>query len=134
MEAHLGASFRVEIEGLGQASFARCTGLGARVEVVAVSEGGVAEPHFLPGDVRWEPLLLERGWVQDPRLWDWFQSREVRGGAVELLTPDGAVAGRFSFQRAWPCRWSGPSFDANRAEIALEVLEIVHEGLEWEAP
>jgi len=134
MEAHLGSSFRIEIDGLGEASFSRCSGLGARVEVVRASEGGAAGPRLLPGEVRWDPLVLERGWVQDPRLWEWFESGEPRSGAVEILTPDGAPAGRWSFRRGWPARWSGPSFDAGRDEIALEVLEIVHEGLRWEKP
>jgi len=116
------------------ASFSRCTGLGARVEVVQVPEGGVEEPHLVPGDVHWNPLVLERGWIQDSRFWNWFESREPRGGTIELLTPEGSAAGRWRFLRGWPARWSGPSFDANRDEVALEILEIVHEGLRWEAP
>ena len=68
MQVYLGASFHVEIDGVGEASFSRCTGLGARVEVVEVVEGGRPGPRLLPGDVRWEPLVLERGWVEDARL------------------------------------------------------------------
>ena len=132
MELYLGAAFQVEIEGLGGASFSRASGLGARVEVVRVQEGGVPSPRLLPGEVLWEPLVLERGWIEDPRLWRWFQSREPRSGSVSLLAPDGSPRGRWSFERAWPSRWQGPSFDANRDEVALELLEIVHEGLRWE--
>ena len=134
MEAHLASSFRIEIDGIGGASFVRCRGLGARAEVVLVAEGGAPGPRPLPGDVLWDPLVLERGWVQDSRLWEWFESREPRGGRIELLGGGGEPAGRWSFHRGWPCRWSGPSFDAERDEIALEVLEIVHEGLRWEKP
>ncbi len=134
MEAHLDSSFRVEIDGMGGASFSRCSGLGARVDILQIPEGGAGGPHLLPGDVHWQPLVLERGWIQDPRLWQWFESREPRRGKIELLTPEGIPAGRWSFLRGWPARWSGPTFDANRDEVALEVLEIVHEGLQWETP
>ncbi len=134
MEAHLGSSFRVEIDGLGEASFSRASGLGARVDVLRVSEGGAEAARPLPGDTVWDPLVFERGWVQDARLWRWFESHEPRGGIVELLGPGGEPAGRWRFERGWPSRWSGPSFDASRDEIALEVLEIVHEGLRWEEP
>jgi phage tail-like protein len=132
VEAHLGSSFRVEIQGIGGASFSRCHGLGARVEVVRVPEGGASGPRLLPGDIHWEPLVLERGWVEDARLWRWFESREPRGGSIELITPQGEAAGRWSFHRGWPARWMGPSFDAREDQVALEVLEIVHEGLRWE--
>ncbi len=133
MDAHLGDSFRIEIAGIGTASFSQCRGLGAAVEVVAVSEGGRESPHLLPGLVHWEPIVLERGWVNDAKLWEWFQSRDARDGSIELLAPDGTAAGRWTFAGGWPSRWSGPVFDANRERIALEVLEIVHEGLRWEA-
>ena len=134
MEVYLGASFRVEVAGVGKATFRGCRGLGATVEVVQVVEGGSTVPRILPGDVQWEPLVLERGWVQDRQLWDWFQSRDARFGSITLLDREGGTAGRWSFERGWPSRWMGPSFDADREEIALECLEIVHEGLTWEVP
>jgi phage tail-like protein len=134
MEAHLGSSFRVEIDGIGEASFSRCGGLGARVEVIRLEEGGAPGPRLLPGDIHWDPLVLERGWVRDRRLWEWFGSHEPRGGSIEILGTEGEAIGRWTFVRGWPSRWSGPSFDASRDEIALEILEIVHEGLRWEAP
>ena len=33
--------------------------------------------------------------------------------------------------RAWPCRWSGPAFDALRADIAFEEIELRFDDLVW---
>jgi phage tail-like protein len=36
---------------------------------------------------------------------------------------------RWNFQRAWPTRWTGPSFNAESSELAIETLELAHEGV-----
>jgi phage tail-like protein len=38
----------------------------------------------------------------------------------------------WKFRRAWPCKWSGPTLNARHNEVAIETLEICHEGLELE--
>jgi phage tail-like protein len=35
----------------------------------------------------------------------------------------------WKFKRAWPCKWTGPGLNAKNNEIAMESLEICHEGL-----
>jgi phage tail-like protein len=34
---------------------------------------------------------------------------------------------RWNFSNAWPCKWTGPSFNATGNSIAVESLEIMHE-------
>ena len=36
---------------------------------------------------------------------------------------------RWNIRRAWPSRWTGPGLNAKNNEIAMETLEICHEGL-----
>ena len=36
---------------------------------------------------------------------------------------------RWNFRRAWPCKFTGPGLNAKNNEIAMETLEICHEGL-----
>ena len=36
------------------------------------------------------------------------------------------------FRRGWPCKFTGPALKAKGNEIAIETLEICHEGLEIE--
>lgn len=127
--AHARDSFHLEIEGISAGSFVRCWGLGARSEVIEVREGGSGRARRLRGATRFENIVLERGVVRDSELYEWFSSGERRDGAVVLLGPDGRETLRWSFERGWPCRWEGPALDATRPEVALELLEIVHEGL-----
>jgi phage tail-like protein len=39
---------------------------------------------------------------------------------------------RWHFRNAWPVKWEGPHLKAKASEVAIETLELVHEGLELE--
>ncbi len=34
-------------------------------------------------------------------------------------------------ERAWPCRWAGPAFDAGATEVAMEEIGLAFERLVW---
>jgi len=46
---------------------------------------------------------------------------------------DGSLKARatWTFTRGWPCKWEISEFDASKSELAIETLEIAHEGLTW---
>jgi phage tail-like protein len=48
-----------------------------------------------------------------------------------LLDPIRQEVARFNFVEGWPSRWEGPHLRARSNEVAIETLEIVHEGLDW---
>ena len=128
-EAHSADSFHLEIDGVSAGSFVRCSGLGARTEVLEFMEGGSEDVHRVRGDTTFSNIILERGVVRNRELYDWFTRGERRDGAVVLLSAEGREIVRWAFVRGWPCRWEGPILDAGRSAIALEFLEIAHEGL-----
>ena len=35
----------------------------------------------------------------------------------------------WNFREGWPTKWTGPSFNATGNEVAIETLEIAHEGV-----
>ena len=47
-----------------------------------------------------------------------------------LLDRRGQEVARWNFVRAWPTKYTGPSLSAEASDVAIESLEIVHEGLE----
>ena len=72
--------------------------------------------------------------TDDPDLWKWRErttTGEVdrRNGSIVLLDDVGNEKLRWNFREGWPTRWSGPTFNATASEIAIEQLEIAHEGL-----
>ena len=36
---------------------------------------------------------------------------------------------RWNFVNAWPTKWDGPDFNAEGNDIAIETLELAHEGV-----
>ena len=79
-------------------------------------------------------LTLRWGTTDDAELWQWRQKAadglvERKNGSIVLLDEAGEEKIRWNFVAAWPTKWTGPSFNATGSEVAIETLEIAHEGL-----
>jgi phage tail-like protein len=129
-------NFRVEIDGITRAGFRECSGLDSSTDAVDYREGGDGlTVRKLPGLVKHSNITLKRGLTDDKDLYDWRQKAatgevERREGSIVLLNDAGEEKMRWNFKQAWPSKWTGPSFNATGNEIAIETLELVHEGLE----
>jgi phage tail-like protein len=55
-----------------------------------------------------------------------------KSGAITLLDEARNTALRWTFTAAWPAKLEGPAMNGKTSEVAIETLEIVHEGLELE--
>ena len=118
-------------------AFQEVKGLGADLEVMPYAEGGVNDyVHQLPVRHSWTRLSLRRGLVRDPGLWSWYQaglSQSLgarRDGAIMLLTPDGNPAMAWTFRGGLAAKWIGPELNAMQNAVAIEGLEIAHQGIE----
>lgn len=116
--------------------FQEVKGLGADLEVTAYAEGGVNDHlHQLPVRHSWTRISLRRGVVRDPGLWSWYlagltQSLGARrDGTIILMTPSGTPALSWTFQGGIAAKWVGPELNAMQSAVAVETLEIAHEGL-----
>jgi phage tail-like protein len=117
-------------------AFQEVTGLGATLEVVAYAEGGRNDSvHQLPVRHSWNRITLKRGVVRAAGLWSWYVAGLAdslgarRDGAVVLLGPDGLPAAAWAFRGGLAAKWSGPDLHAEQNAVAVESLEIAHEGL-----
>lgn len=115
--------------------FSECSGLESTLDVEDYKEGGNNGTilHF-PSRVSPKPITLKRGFVT-PDLWRWQDdfARGVgrrRDGLITLYDDQRKPLSTWSFLRAMPTRWRGPSFNATASQVAVEEMEIVHEGLQ----
>ena len=129
-------NFAVEIDGIARAGFRECSGLDASQDPIEYREGTEGlTTRKLPGLNKYSNITLKWGMTDDTELWDWRKKAmtgkiERRNGSIVLLDDAGAEKMRWNFREAWPTKWTGPSFNATGNEVAIETLEIAHEGLD----
>jgi phage tail-like protein len=136
LEPYLGFRYLVEIEGLIVAGFTEVTGLAAEVETFPYREGGLNDfQHHLPGPASFPRLVLKRGLTDFDNLWSWHE--DVRRGVIKRRNGSIILGGesnehgvwRWNFVGAYPAKWVGPELRAGTAAVAIESLELVHQGL-----
>jgi len=135
--------FKVELNiGGGSAAsafFKSVSGISYETEVTPVKEGGVNDTTFqLVGSTKWSNIVLKQGFTGSSELLKWREEwltgsgmhRIPTGKIIQLDTAMHAKA-TWTFVRGWPCKWSIGEFDASKSELAIETLEIAHEGIKY---
>jgi len=130
--------FWVDLGMGGQAYFKSVSGLRYETEVVPVLAGGVNDKTFnLVGATKWPNLVLKQGFTKSSQLIKWRQdwitgaARSRLPGKITLLDTALQPQAVWSFDRGWPCKWDISEFDASKSELAIETLEIAHDGLKF---
>jgi phage tail-like protein len=127
--------FIIEISGIIEAGFSEVSGLQMETELEEFSEGGLNEyTHRFPKKIKYPPLVFKRGIIKSNSLWLWYQGFiegkiKRTNGSIILNSLDGTALGRWNFFDAYPVKWSGPDLSATRSDVAVESIEIVHNGL-----
>ena len=127
--------FAVKIEGVTAGWFTECSGLSLERKTLPHPEGGVNDyTHQLPARVEQSKVTLKRG-LADNALYTWFE-KGLYDGKVErhnvsiiLYSSDLSQKKQWDLDNAYPVKWSGPDFQADSNQTAIETLELVHHGL-----
>jgi phage tail-like protein len=128
--------FRVEIDGLTSSAFSEVSGLDSETVVIEYRTGSEGNSvRKLAGLTKYPNIVLKRGITQDVELWNWRKSVidgnvDRRNGSIVLLDDSGQEQVRWNFSNGWPCKLQGPQLNAHGNDVAIETLEISHEGLE----
>jgi phage tail-like protein len=80
---------------------------------------------------------LKRGYTKDKTLWEWRKTTldgqtERRDGAIILQDEARQEVMRWTFREGWISKYEGASLNSTSNEVAIESIEIAHEGLEFE--
>ncbi len=137
-------------------SFAEASGLNAEIETEEYREGGNnTGPHKFVKWGKYPNLVFKRGVTLNTDIWDWYYAtlykagNPVRKNGFVVLTDRGSgitsltggpsplglpgldrlPVGVWYFRNALPERLQGPTLNAKSNEIAIETLELAHEGL-----
>jgi phage tail-like protein len=135
VDPYASSSFHVEIDGLLIGGFSEVSGLEVETDVLDYAEGGLNDRvHNLPGQSRQAGnIVLRRGMTDSDTLFRWHADTvagnvDRRNGAI-LLLEGWLEAWRWDFLRGYPVRWTGPDLRAGADGVAIEELEIAHDGI-----
>jgi phage tail-like protein len=131
-------NFIIKIDGVTQAGFSECSGLSTESDVIEYRTGGDTPTlKKIPGLDKYANIVFKRGYTNSKELWQW-RKKTIDGntqrcsGSIVLQDEGRKAALTWSFSEAWPRKWDGPTFNGKTNEVAIEMLEIVHEGLKLE--
>lgn len=122
-------NFRVAIDGV-EIGFSAISAL-ASISAEEPARGRARLTH------RYANIVLRRALGADRRLHAWREAimagkKDRRRVEIRQLDENGeATVSTWILEDAWPCRWSGPLFDANASEIAMEEIELAFGRLIW---
>ncbi len=129
-------NFLVEIDGITVAAFKQVGGLASETEVIEYRTGSdkTSTVRKLPGLTKYANIVLKRGVTQDRQLWNWRKAIEQgtadrRNGSIVLLDDERNPVVRWHFSNGWIAKFVGPDLNAKADDVAIETIEIAHEGL-----
>jgi phage tail-like protein len=140
-DPYKGYNFLVEIDGITRAGFRECSGLDSAQDPIEYREGNekFLTVRKLTGLVKYSNISLKYGITDDQELWQWRTDAvdgkvgvgnvDRKNVSIVLLDDLGEEKMRWNCREAWPTKWTGASFNATANEVAIETLEIAHEGV-----
>ena len=128
--------FQVEWGGT-KIGFQEVSGLTLETQVLEYRDGASPEYHKIkmPGLQQFGNVTLKRGvFKSDNEFYTWWNTVKLntierRDVTISLLDENHAPVVTWKIKNAWPSKVTSPDMKADGNEIAIESLELIHEGL-----
>jgi phage tail-like protein len=132
------SKFHFQVEwGGSKIGFTEVTGLDITAEVIEYRDG--ANPEYskikMPGQRKFSNITLKRGtFKSDNQFYAWFNTVnlntiERRNLIISLLNESHEPVVVWKVKNAWPTKVTPTDLKADGNEVAIESLELAHEGL-----
>ena len=127
--------YKVEIDGLEAGGFSEASLFDASIDVIEYREGDMVQtPMKLPGLKKYGNITLKQGVADSMVMYEWMIAGvegEVERKTITITILDETETATASWQviNAWPAKYTAPDFNATSSEVAIESLEIAHEGM-----
>ena len=128
--------FELKLTVLGRTLgyYTEVSGLSGEMETLSYNEGGRNDRvHRLPTRMKHPNLVLKRGATSLDELEKWFDAVATSPEPTTItLTMYNSALERirgWTFEGAYPVKWTGPTFNVAQNAYATEAIEIAHEGI-----
>jgi phage tail-like protein len=140
-----GHNFQVLVTGVSDdgssvsGAFSEISGLEVAIEAISYRNGNEdITVRKIPGLKTFTNLTCKRGATGHVEFWNWIKNAldgqvQRADGSIILQDENQTEVMRWNFSRGWPCKYTGPTFNASNNEIAMETLEICVEELSLDA-
>ena len=131
--------YKVEIDGIEAGGFSEVTVFDASIDGMEYREGDMGQtPMKIQGLKKYGNITLKTGLADSRALYDWMIAGvngevERKTITITLLNATEAAVASWRVINAWPVKYTGPDFSATSSEVAVETLEIAHEGMTRES-
>lgn len=137
------SAFHFQVEWGGtRIGFTEVSGLSVEVQPIEYREGSSLEYQAtkMPGIPQYSNITLKRGVFRgDNEFFQWLNTVKMnnierRDITISLLNEEHAPVMVWKVKDAWPSKVEGPSLNSTGNEVAVESIELCHEGLTIETP
>lgn len=119
-----------------EAGFSEVTGYDASIEATEYREGNMPAPTPIKvaGIRKYSNITLKWGVTSSKDLYDWMaksfeKAIERKTVAISLMDDESKEVATWQIINAWPVKYTGPEFNATSSDVAIESLELAHEGM-----
>ncbi len=137
-ESYPVSAFHFQVEWGGtRIGFTEVSGLTVELQSIDYREGNAKEYQVtkMPGIPQYSNITLKRGMYRaDNEFYQWLNTVslnqiERRDLTISLLNEEHEPITVWKVKAAWACKVEGPSLNSTGNEVAVESIELSHEGL-----